>query len=87
MSWTRTLATTNMKSAHSAASSRSLKMMRLIASGALSGASSWPCASASAQRVACARKPTFGSAGKIFCQPAVSVQISSHVAGASVTQA
>jgi hypothetical protein len=44
-----------------------------------------PCAAASLNLCASARKPTFGSESKIFCTPAVNVVISSHAVGTSVT--
>ncbi len=61
--------------------------MRCICSIVLAGASTVPWAIASLNLRACDRKPIFGSAWNSFCQPAVSVQISSQTVGSSVTQA
>ena len=62
-------------------------MIRRISSSDFAGAMTLPASSASFSREACARKPTFGLGSKIFCQPAVSVQISSQTVGTTVTHA
>ena len=59
---------------------------RCISAIDLAGASTVPCAAASLNLCASARKPIRGSSSKIFWKPAVSVVINSHDVGTSVTQ-
>ena len=60
-------------------------MIRFICAIDFAGASTLPSSTAACSFAACARKLTFGFASKIFCQPAVSVQIRSHTVGTIVT--